>query len=278
MKTCQCLIDNTDLTYNVSLSTGLNIDIRDIKIMHYAGYKPNSVWVNALPFAEIWYMWENEFKNNILPIIENPIPKIIHCVWLGKNKKSQKIQKCMDSWKKYLSDYKIMEWNEDNFDIESIKYVKEAYDKKKYAFCTDYIRLWALYNHGGIYMDCDVEVLRPLDVFLKHRAFTGHETNDLMVTATMGAEKKHPWIKMLLDYYTDLEFNEIPNTITITNLSKPLVQKYEFDYRFLSDGVVIYPKEVFAPYNHLEHKSIPNESSYCIHHFAGSWLDRSEDL
>ena len=101
------------------------------------------------------------------------IPKKIHYCWFGRGQMPELAIKCLASWKKNLPDYEVIEWNEDNFDINSNRYVKEAYESKKYAFVTDYVRLYVLYNHGGIYMDTDVEVLKPLDVFLVNRAFTG---------------------------------------------------------------------------------------------------------
>ena len=99
------------------------------------------------------------------------IPKIIHYCWFGKNPLSDLAKKCIDSWKKYCPDYEIIEWNEENFDINSNVYVKEAYDSKKWAFVTDYVRLYALDKCGGIYMDTDVELLKGIDVFLENEAF-----------------------------------------------------------------------------------------------------------
>ena len=104
------------------------------------------------------------------------IPKVIHYCWFGRGKLPKLAKKCIKSWKKYLPDYKIIEWNEDNFDINSNQYVREAYEAKKYAFVSDYVRLYALYNYGGIYMDTDVEVIKSLDEFLIHEAFSGFES------------------------------------------------------------------------------------------------------
>ena len=93
----------------------------------------------------------------------NDIPKVIHYCWFGKNPKPPLIQKCMDSWKQVLPEYEIIEWNEDNFDVAENQYAKEAYENKKWAFVTDYVRLKVLYEHGGIYLDSDVEILKPMD-------------------------------------------------------------------------------------------------------------------
>ena len=105
------------------------------------------------------------------------IPKIIHYCWFGRGKMPELAQKCLDSWKKQLPEYDYKLWNEDNFDINSVPYVKEAYEARKFAFVTDYVRLYALYHFGGVYMDTDVEVLKPLDRFLELPAFSGFESD-----------------------------------------------------------------------------------------------------
>ena len=134
------------------------------------------------------------------------IPKIIQYVWLGKGEKNDRIKKCIDSWKRYLPDYEIKEWNEDNFDINSHPFVKKAYENKKYAFASDVVRLYALYTYGGIYMDTDVEVYKPLDEFLNDEGFSGFEDVHYPICATMGAIKGNPVIKMMLDYYDCIDF------------------------------------------------------------------------
>jgi mannosyltransferase OCH1-like enzyme len=140
---------------------------------------------------------------------------------------------CINSWKKYLPDYELVLWNEDNFDINSNQYVKEAYESKKYAFVTDYVRLYALYHHGGIYMDTDVEVLKSLDEFLEHTAFTGCENDQMCVTGTMASEKGHKWIEDLLNDYDDKKFilaegsfDKTPNTQIITELKDNIKHSY----------------------------------------------------
>ena len=134
------------------------------------------------------------------------IPKKIHYVWFGKGEKNERIKTCIESWHKYLPDYEIIEWNEDNFDVNYNEFTKKAYENKKYAFVSDVARLWVLYNEGGIYMDTDVEVYKPLDEFLNNEGFTGFEDINYPVTATMGCEKGNPVIKMMLDYYDCIDF------------------------------------------------------------------------
>ena len=106
------------------------------------------------------------------------IPKVIHYCWFGKKPLPPLAVNCIDSWKKFCPDYEIIEWNEKNFDINSNTYVREAYENKKWAFVSDYVQLYALYNYGGIYMDTDVQVLKPLDAFLNDQAFSGFEAYD----------------------------------------------------------------------------------------------------
>lgn len=105
------------------------------------------------------------------------IPKIIHYCWFGRGPLPELAQKCIASWKKYLPDYEIKEWNEDNFDVNIIPYTAEAYQAKKYAFVSDYARFWILYQYGGIYFDTDVEVIRPMDDIISKGNFMGFETD-----------------------------------------------------------------------------------------------------
>jgi hypothetical protein len=203
------------------------------------------------------------------------IPKTIHTCWFGSAPKPPLIQRCMASWPRHLQGYQIKEWNEHNFDLSAHPYVKKAYDTRKFAFCTDYIRMWALNNEGGIYLDSDVEVVKPLDGFLQLRAFTGCETASLWVTATMGSEPGHPWVKMLLDYYNNTEFDPVhlvANTKIITDLSWPLLVKQENGRIYLKDDVVIFPINTFCSFSHQRLQPIVTSEAYTYHMFAGSWL------
>ena len=129
------------------------------------------------------------------------IPKKIHYCWFGRGEKPELALKCIESWKKYLPDYELKEWNEDIFDISRNQYVREAYENRKFAFVTDYVRLYAIYTEGGIYMDTDVEVVGRFDKFLHHHAFSGFETDGNVPTGMMAAEKGSVWAKDLLDQY-----------------------------------------------------------------------------
>ena len=110
------------------------------------------------------------------------IPKIIHYCWFGRGEKSKLAQKCIDSWKKYCPDYEIIEWNEDNFNIEMNGYTRMCYNQKKYAFLSDYVRLLVVEQYGGIYFDLDVELVKSLDDLLKHEAFFGFETDEYVAS------------------------------------------------------------------------------------------------
>ncbi|WP_026485635.1 glycosyltransferase family 32 protein [Caldanaerobius polysaccharolyticus] len=211
--------------------------------------------------------------------MQNKIPKIIHYCWFGKNKMPKLNQRCIESWKKVLPDYELKLWNEDNFDININQFVKEAYEMKKWAFVTDYVRLYVLYNYGGIYMDTDVEVLKRLDPFLTHSAFSGFENQYYISTGIMGSEKGNKWISYLLDYYNDKRFilenglNTIPNTKIITELSKKYGLKTNNKYQVLKGDVHIYPSEYFCPVMFNSFKKNITRNTYTLHHFSGSWLD-----
>ena len=152
------------------------------------------------------------------------IEKKIHYIWFGSNPLPPLAKKCIESWKKFCPDYEIVEWNETNFDVNQNIYTKEAYENKKWAFVSDYVRLYALYHHGGIYMDTDVEVLKNLDDYLNHDAFSGFESSNAIPTGIIGAKKGNYHIKQLLNEYNDRHFilpngemDLTTNVTTITN-------------------------------------------------------------
>lgn len=134
------------------------------------------------------------------------VPKKIHYIWFGKGEKSERIRKCLASWKDKLPDYEIVEWNEDNFPFRCA-FFDEAYAAGKWAYCADVARFWILYNEGGIYLDTDVEVYESLDEFLG-KAFIGFEDDRYLSTACIGAEKENPVIGMILKFYESVDFRE----------------------------------------------------------------------
>ncbi len=205
------------------------------------------------------------------------IPKRIHYCWFGRNPKSGLILDCIASWEKYLPDYEVVEWNEDNFDVNVIKYTQQAYEAKKWAFVSDYVRLYALYTHGGVYFDTDVEVLKPLDAFLDNEAFTGFESNDSPITAVIGAAPGNALIAQFLKYYegrdfvkNDGSYDLTTNTSIITDILRNKgIQLNGKTQRI--DSLTIYPQIYFCPNNLSRIWNRPSKNSYAIHHFDQSW-------
>ncbi len=205
------------------------------------------------------------------------IPKVIHYCWFGRGEKSELIRRCMESWKRQLPDYQIVEWNEDSFDVNSTIWTRQAYAAKKWAFVSDYVRLYALYTRGGLYFDTDVEVLRPLDRFLDTIVFTGFESKDNPVTAVMGAEAGNPIIGELLAFYKDRpfvsedgSFETLPNTYIITDCFEKLGIRRNGKEQVIQ-GLHIYPQIIFCPNNFTRIWEKPSPKSYTIHHFDQSW-------
>lgn len=206
------------------------------------------------------------------------IPKVIHYCWFGRNPKPKKILDCIASWKRVLPEYAIKEWNEDNFDLECCDYVREAYEAKKWAFVTDYVRLYALYTEGGIYLDSDVEVVKSLDPYLNCAAFSGRESARSCLTGTMGAEKGSAWIRDMIEPYAtrvflkaDGSLNLTTNVVYANEVLLPKGLPFE-DAPFEIPGYVkIYPTEVFCPKSLRDNCYRVTENTVTIHHFASSW-------
>ena len=211
------------------------------------------------------------------------IPKIIHYCWFGRNPKPKLAEKCIKSWKKYCKGYELIEWNENNFDISKAPlYVKQAYEARKWAFVTDYVRLWAMVNYGGIYMDTDVEVIKPLDPFLRHKAFSGFENDVQIPTGIMACEKGFPLFKELIDYYDHAFFLDEngnildeTNVIVITNIctKKGFVGNNKMQE---IEGFFLYPKEYFCPIDYSTKILKKTKRTVTIHWFAGSWLTNEQ--
>jgi len=204
------------------------------------------------------------------------IPKVIHYCWFGRSEKPKLTRKCIESWKRYCPDYEIIEWNEDNFDVNANRYVKEAYNNKKFAFVSDYVRLFALYNYGGIYMDTDVEVLKNLDFILNDGCVFGFEEKNYIATSFMAAESKSDIIKEFLDIYSNIDFDNSSNMKSTTNVVRltELLKSKGFEMNGLfqkKNGVSIYPQCYFSPYDYVNYLDNRTEDSCCIHWFYVSW-------
>ena len=209
------------------------------------------------------------------------IPKIIHYCWFGKGKMPALVLKCLESWKEHLPDYEIMVWNEDNFDVNLYLFAAEAYKERKFAFVADVCRLHALKEMGGIYLDTDVEFLKPLpEQMLNHKAFTGFEDNLLLSSAIMGSEQNGKWINDLLAHYENRSFyladgnlDVNPNTEIITAFMKEKKQvRIDNTFQRLPNYCIIYPSTYFCPKSWKTGRITLTKHTRCIHHFAGSWL------
>ena len=207
------------------------------------------------------------------------IPKIIHYCWFGRGQMPELALKCIESWKKYLPDYELRLWNEENFDIDSVPYVKEAYETRKYAFVTDYVRLWALEQEGGLYMDVDFEVYKSFDDLMEqYAAFAGYEgskKNPVMM-GVIAAEAHHPWIQGMMATYADRRFLKEDSSLDMTP-NTGYFYNWMTAQGFVADGVEkdwngvhILPVEYFCP-GLTTGENLRCEHTYCEHKGLHSW-------
>ena len=205
---------------------------------------------------------------------ETLIPKKIHYFWFGNAPKPAKVLKMIDSWKRNCPDYEIIEWNEENYDIHKHPFMEHAYLDKKWAFVSDYARIDVLVEHGGIYLDTDVEILKSFDDLLSNHAFIGFERPNLVNDGQgFGCEPNHPVFKEMLQVYDEsLEYIESPKLRTKTLLAHGL--KLDGSRQNV-DGVEIYPIDFFCPKSWATGRIKVTENTYSIHHFEGSWHGKS---
>ena len=218
--------------------------------------------------------WMYDLKKE--EVLKDRIPKVIHYCWFGHGKMPKLMKKCIRSWKKYCPDYKVILWNEDNFDVNSTIWTKEAYEAKKYAFVTDFVRLKVLYEQGGIYMDADVEVTRPIDGFLIHEAFSGFESDTTAPTGIIASIKGQQVIKRWLDYYTDRHYlvNGKPNMDPNVSFMTEDLKQHGLELNDVTqniNGMVIFPQSFFCPLSVVSNESKFSENTHCIHHFTSTW-------
>lgn len=197
------------------------------------------------------------------------IPKIIHCCWLSNEPVPENLKRCMDTWKERLPGYEFMLWNFERFHKDSSLWVRQAFDSKKYAFAADYIRLYAVCNYGGIYLDMDIEVLRAFDDLLDAPLMVAYENEEKtgIEAGCFGAEKGNPFIADCLSYYADRSF--IKPDGSFDTLTLPKIMK-----SFLSAHPGIKPMDwhCFTNKSYKTGKIKTTGESYAVHHFAGSWL------
>lgn len=211
------------------------------------------------------------------------IPKVVHYCWFGDQPMSKDLKSYVDNWKYILKDYEIVEWNENNFDVSSLPFTKEAYDSKTWAFVSDYVRTYVLYNYGGIYLDTDMELIKSFDHLLDNEAFCGFESMAYLGTAVLGCRKGNPWIKDMLDVYKNKHFiNEdgsLDKTANVRFFTAITEQKYKLKtnnkFQQLSD-VTIYPTCYFYPKNICTHKTKITDDTVGIHHWKASWCDEQD--
>ncbi|MDY3225399.1 MAG: glycosyltransferase [Candidatus Faecousia sp.] len=211
------------------------------------------------------------------------IPKIIHYCWFGGKPKPKLAEKCVKSWKKYCPDYEIVEWNEENFDLSAApEYVRQAKEAGRWAFVTDYVRLCALTQRGGVYMDTDVELVKPLDPFLHHQAFAGFEHPQRIQTGLLACEKNFPLFREFLAYYDHASFlrpDGTPDTTTNVEILTRLCLEKSLvcnDRLQTVAGLTIYPKEVFCPVDFDTRVLKKTRKTVAIHWFSGSWQTEQE--
>ncbi len=208
------------------------------------------------------------------------IPKIIHYCWFGGNPLPELAQKCIASWKKFLPDYEIKEWNESNYDVRKIPYIAQAYDAKKYAFVSDYARFDILYQYGGVYFDTDVEVIKPLEEILKRGAFAGVEcAGALNAGLGIASPAASEIFAEILDSYKTESFLNCDgsyNLKTVVERVSDIFRRYGFTNSLeIQDiaGFTIYPPEYFCPKDMRTSELKLTENTYTIHHYDGSWVE-----
>lgn len=215
------------------------------------------------------------------------IPKVIHYCWFGRNPKPDLMQRCIASWKKYCPDYEIIEWNEDNFDISQNNYAGEAYEEKKWAFVTDYARLWIIYNYGGIYLDTDVEVVKPFDDLLHDPCFFGFEDDASVNTGLgFGAEKENLVVGTMLRDYDHIHFrlpdgilDTLPCPVRNTKaIATFLPEEYDGKMVLHTQYATFYTPDYFCPLSSDGLTMRKTKNTHSIHWFAATWLSPDEKI
>lgn len=215
------------------------------------------------------------------------IPKLLHLCWLSGDSYPEKIKKCIDSWKRILPDYEIKLWDINSFNFNSLLWTKQAIEKKQWAFVSDFIRFYALYNYGGIYLDSDVEVIKSFNDLLNQKYFFCYEYTALPEAAVVGAEKGLDWCKACLEWYENHSFLDAKGNMQ--RIIAPIVMKQGFEkcnnIKLIdteqienTNGGSIYPYDYFSAKNGFSGAVINTKNSYSIHHFNSAWLKQSQSV
>lgn len=211
------------------------------------------------------------------------IPKVIHYCWFGNNEIDKKSEECISSWKKIMPEYKIVKWDESNYNVHKNKFIEAAYKEKMWAFVTDYARLDIIYNYGGIYFDTDVKVIKKFDNLLKYDAFMGFESEKNVNTGLgFGAVKGNRII-----YQNLLEYNKIPyideygnfKPIACTQITNKVLKKNGFEIngrKQKNNDIIIFPCEYFCPKDYETGIMNITDNTYSIHEFGMSWIDEKD--
>ena len=212
------------------------------------------------------------------------IPKKIHYCWFGRGEKPKLAQKCIASWKKYCPDYEIIEWNEDNFDIESYPYAKYCFENKKWAFLSDFVRLIVVYQHGGIYFDTDVELLKSPEELLNYEAYFGFETPQSVATGLgFGAVAGHKSVGAMIDQYTSLlpDGNGSYPIIVCPQLNTKALLQFGLQQNGEKQtvaGAAILPIDYFNPYDDPTGRLNKTKNTISVHWYSKSWMDKKTIL
>mgnify|MGYP001026247974 FL=1 len=219
-----------------------------------------------------------EYPETFKKTIEPLIPRKIHYCWFGKHEMSDLNKRCLDSWYKTCPEFEIICWDENNYEYQKNSFMKEAYEKEKWAYVSDYARMDIIYNEGGIYLDTDVELIKDLEDLLYQKAFFSVDFSHLISSGLgFGAEKNNNYIKMLMDMYIDMHFvnkdgsyNEVPVPELQRKFFKKLGYKENGEYCVVDD-ITILPETIFAGYNNLVDRFNITDKTYALHHFEGTW-------
>ena len=207
------------------------------------------------------------------------IPKVIHYCWFGKGAIPDELKRYMESWRRFCPDYRIMEWNEDNYDLEKHVYTRQAYHHKKWGFVPDIARLEILYNNGGIYLDTDVELVQSLDQLLYQPGFVGVEKWGVInVGGGCGVVPHHPMIRKLLDHRLKFPFEWADGSLNLESSGSYESEPF-LDCGFrpdnttqIVDEMTVYTSDFFHPFDYLSRELCITENTFGIHHFTGSWV------
>ena len=209
------------------------------------------------------------------------IPKIIHYFWFGGNQKPEIVLRCIRSWKKFMPDWEIKEWNETNYDVQKSAYMRQAYAQKMWAFVSDYARFDILYQYGGIYLDTDVEMLKSMpEEILNKDAFTGMESTGYVGPGLIFGCPPFYWItKKMLEYYKRIKFdgNSSKNPTTVNELitSVLILEGFVISNIYQDiNGLAIYPSCYFSGYDLDVHEKAITRETILSHHYAGSWVKK----